>query len=105
MTPDMPGTEHDDSQLWQRVRNRRLQEIATHVDRIERELDGIASLVASIQQDDTDPLETDVRGMQRPGDRSVTSDLWPMPTDRGQELGTQTASDVRQDAQGDSASL
>jgi hypothetical protein len=48
------------------------------VDRVEHELDEIMELVTRMQADEPAPAGLDVRGMQRPGERTVTSACWPV---------------------------
>jgi hypothetical protein len=67
----------DDGQLRQRMRDGRLEQIREHVDRVERELDQIMELVTRLQTEDDSTSPSDVRSMQLPRDRSVTSACWP----------------------------
>jgi hypothetical protein len=74
MTSDDPRRSH-----LARVRDGRLEQIREHVDRVEHELNEIMELVAHMQADEPAPAALDLRGMQRPDERSATSACWPVP--------------------------
>jgi hypothetical protein len=61
-----------------RMRDGRLEQIREHVDRVEHELGEIMELVTRMQADEPAPAALDVRGMQGPGERAVTSACWPV---------------------------
>lgn len=74
MTSDHTGNSHP-----ARMRDGRLEQIREHVDRVEHELNEIMELVTRMQAAEPAPAALDVRGMQRPGERSATSACWPVP--------------------------
>jgi hypothetical protein len=74
---DLAG--NPDPLLRARMRDGRLTQILTLVDRIEHHLDDVTELVARLQRDST-RQETAIRDGQLARDRSVTSGCWPMPS-------------------------
>jgi hypothetical protein len=74
---DQPG--NHDTHAPSRMRDGRLQQIRERVDRVEHELDAIMELVSRMQADEPPAGALDVRAVQRPDDRGVTSALWPAP--------------------------
>jgi hypothetical protein len=71
-------TDHPANSDLARMRDGRLEQIREHVGRVEHELDEIMELVTRMQADEPAPGALDVRGMQRPGARTVTSACWPV---------------------------